>query len=441
MKEDLKNKGWEQMKGLLDKEMPIAQDRKKGAPFFFNLAAAILIPLIAAAGFYFALPTSETPETPQAFHLSNQSETTQKSSDQTNIDPQDEKADEKEMPTARSASEPHSIPHKPTDETTTEEENLSDQRTLKSVEMDGAKEPETESETINKNPTASAGMTRDIEAIKGFETLANMENVTIAAKVETMDPERLPDLKTEVDQPGDWELSTAVHNPVKKPLDKTYSPEKPTPDCPKRFSLGLNYIKPFFTNTHGAELAFNWNIGQGETGLSLGAGLSVQNAFKDFDYKSYERTSAEFVNTPGSSNVENVNTEVQEQETRNILNTYGELRLSAQYKFKPGQRWWVGIGVNAHRVLWVGRHNAYTEIFTDPSFDPLSSSPQPKSFRDNINNYRASSTLSVRYRIDCRYSATAAFTQNLTPFYRSDELNSFSSSNQLSVGLVYSFGK
>jgi len=441
MKDDVKNKGWEQMRELLDREMPVAQDRKKGAPFFFKMAAAILIPLILAAGLYIGLSTSETTETPQAFHLPEQQETTQQVSDDEYLDSRDETADEKDMQSAWSTSEFHPISDQQAGRTTTEEEDHSEQEAPKPAELADEEKPGAELEKIDESSIASRTLAREIEGGKSSELLAEIENFSIAAETGIAGAERLPRLKTEVFKPEDNELRISTHKMFQQPLKKTYSPGESSLDCPNGFSLGLNYIKPFFTYTHGAELAFNWNIGQGESGLSLGAGLSAQNAFRDFDYKSYERTSAEIVNTPGYQNIEYVKSQVQERETRNILKTYGELRLSAQYEFKPGHRWRIGIGINAHRVLWVGRHNAYTEIFTNPSFDPFSSPPQPGSFRDNINNYRASTTLSVRYKIDCRYSATAAFTQNLTPFYTSDKINSFSSSNQLSVGVIYGFGK
>ena len=443
MKDDLKNKGWEQMQELLDREMPIAQDRKKGVPFFFKLTAAILIPLIAAAGLYIGLSTSETTETPQAFHLPEQQETTQQVSDDEYLDSRDKTADENDMQSARSTSEFHPISVQQAGRKTTEEDDQSRQEAPKPAEPVDEEKPGSELEIIGKKPVASTTLARDMEAINSSEFLAEIENLPIAAETGLAGAERLPRLKTGVFKPEDDELRISTHKVFQQPLKKTYSPGESSVDCPNRFSLGLNYIKPFFTYTHGAELAFNWKIGQDETGLSLGAVLSAQNAFRGFDQRSYDQSVIELDEDPDFSEMENFYSVVEERETRNALKSYGELRLSAQYEFKPGNRWQMGLGINAHRVLWTGTQNAALNAWDGMGGTLGSNAPTRLSanLRENLNTWRASTTLSVRYQIDCRYSVTAAFTQNLTPFYKSDELTSFFSSNQFSVGVIYGFGK
>ncbi|GEM_PF-1807023 len=443
MKDDLKNTGWEQMQVLLDREMPVVQDRKKGAPFFFKLAAAMILPLIAAGGLYIGLSTSETTETPQAFHLPEQQETTQQASDDEYLDSRDETADEYDMQTVRSTSEYQPISDQQAGETTTEGDDQSGQEVPKPAEFAVEEKPGSKLEKIDKNPVASKTLARNMEAINSSEFLAGIENFSIAAETGLAGAERLPRLKTGVFKPEDDKLKISTHKMFQQPLKKTYSPGESSVDCPNRFSLGLNYIKPFFTYTHGSELAFNWNIGQGESGLSLGAGLSAQNAFRDFDQRSYELSVIELNEDPNFSEMENFYRVVEERETRNALKSYCELRLSAQYEFKTGNRWRIGVGINAHRILWTGTQNAALNSWDGMGGTLGSNAPTRLSanLKENLNTWRASSTLSVRYQIDCRYSATAAFTQNLTPFYKSDELTSFSSSNQLSVGMIYGFGK
>ena len=445
MKEDLKNRGWEQMSEILDREMPVDRSGKRGTPFFLKVAAAIFLPLLLAAGVYLGWPeTGDREPSLGAFYPDGESLLVAASTDgeKTDVKP-DSGQSEPEKEIDRKAEQ------QPTENTFTQagsrvfqESAAEETESIHDSEQTNAREDE----TIFRSETELPGNKDFLQQSELALDPAEKQPLAIEKTDRAVTPlTEIPlAFENEAVAEENFELESKAPEKELTPATIITSLESEN-DCPYKWAAGMNYSKPFYTYTHGTDLLLSRYIDAGKNQFVFTAGISAHYSFREFDRDAFSNS---FDLQDGSTTA---NTDYREQlykasldQAKNLLRSFGEFTLAAGYEYELSDRWAVGIQLAGHRLLWSDMNNPFshdgmgTILFEGTN---ISEPEARETFEDNVLDWRLSAGLTANYRFNCNFSGQIGFSQNLSPFYHSDKSNISLSSSQLHVGVRYHFGQ
>ncbi|TVQ51311.1 MAG: hypothetical protein EA362_00535 [Saprospirales bacterium] len=447
MNDNLKNTGWDQMRKLLDKEMPV---KKAWWVFPFGKIAAIIVPLLLVTTVIFYQienhPFSKKPYTSEsAFVIISKSELVDTENDlvvKVNDIIQSEKYQDLEKTETATIFESHK------NFDSFHFENEVSTTTFKTPSELASERIKPQARTIEWKeavlPTESEIMDIAIFGEEGFKISESSEGKGRVTRHEKSEDEevtllnRLLGLPLSLFDSCEDSLSHASH--FSKPFE-TY--RKTSPDRKYRgIAIDAGWEFPLQQKIHGVGIAAGpvFEIGTfrilSQLGIHHFGWFNQSGSYALFQSRSASQESMDlFMPTE--------NTAAFDQPQKQALHSYSEVSLKLDLKYRLNSRWQLTTGIMGHRVFNI-RYNANSmSVFDDfTSSGPDLSDPGERSqyleYIANetvtwINNYRLTAGLGIQYQLTSKYALRAAYRQKISPFWTADNNGAGSS---ISAGLV-----
>jgi len=448
MNDNIKNKGWEQMQELLDKEMPV----KKGWMLFpLWKMAAILIPLllmgIAVVYQLYDHPFSKTSLHSKAerqvdakYELINEEKIVdltvgglvnqvQSGFDKRNFSPIEYHSQSPQFAEETAASNYENSFFGESIPVMTESQHRTAGHSAFSEQIDQAA-AEFDYMELESNLLAESAL----ELEKGRSALNSIQEFSLMKQLAG-----LPFLNLQTSQDSLYyssHFSQPFQSEERNPKDRKY----------RGIAINVGWDLPIQQKIDGLGIAAGPMFDMGRIKINPQLGIhhfgwfNQSGSYALFQSRFASDESLNLFSPPE-------NTAAFEQPQKQALHSYSEISLELAFNYRLNPRWQLTAGIMGHRVFNI-RYNANAITILDDftSSNPDLSDPEERAHYleyigsetvNWINNYRLTTGLGIQYQLTSKYALRAAYRQKISPFWTADNNGAGSS---LSAGLViYAF--
>nr|MBS0038201.1 autotransporter outer membrane beta-barrel domain-containing protein [Saprospiraceae bacterium] len=408
MNEEIRNKGWSQMKDLLDKEMPVKRTGLMVFPWI--RAAAIVVLLLAAGVVYLGMPYYQnyelTTESAEGKSTSPQEDQLIAYADRDITEGQinEEFSENKKLGTREETSpagankQPHvKIP------STVSQNAFSTFHGSTTAQQPTGKE-------LSKDP-GELKPVNDAPYTTGFNLPVGNKKSQHPSFLNILPPSDLLPLSRV--QP-DLIANSLVFPAVEYEVESQAPNDEENLSCPSGLQLGLSWNKPSVHKLHGLGLQVGGKKVWKKSALIVSAGLTKYGWFGSSDSDVLHA----FSEWEGQGSIEESEFQFRREYADELISNYLEVDLEVAWRYYVFSKISVGPQIRLARVFDPKfKSNGEIRFDSDPSSEiPLRISSQPL-----VNPLYLSAGLGLAYDFNCKWGVELTYQRHLSHFWKEEE--------------------